>query len=267
MHLTSLQAGEAVECMPPVTYGGERLAPFVLTCDHASNFIAPSYNGLGLGENDLKDHIAWDPGALPLARALGDRLQAPVIAAGASRLLIDVNRSLDAKDLIPRIAEDREIPGNQYVDAGERQRRIDGIYAPFHAAVHAQVVRHSQAGQAFAVISVHSFTPVFMGRRRNVQIGILHAPADAPLANRVKEKIATISSYDVRLNEPYGPEDGVLHTLSFHAVSRGVPAVMIEVRNDLLEDGEAQERIAGILERALREAWAAYAPAGEKRSV
>ena len=250
--------------MPPVVHGGERLASFVLTCDHASNFIAPSYNGLGLGNEDLNDHIAWDPGALPLACALGDRLKAPVVAAGASRLLIDVNRSLDAEDLIPRCSGGREIPGNRHVDAGERQRRIDGIYAPFHAAVHAQIARHGRAGKAFAVIAVHSFTPVYMGRRRDVQIGILHAEADAPLARRVREEIAALSGYDVRLNEPYGPEDGVLHTLSFHAVSRGLPAVMIEVRNDLLKDAPSQGRITGMLAQALSEAWAAYAPAKER---
>ena len=38
----------------------------------------------------------------------------------------------------------------------------------------------------------------------------------------------------VDLNAPYSAADGVTYTLAKHATARGIPSVMIEVRNDLL---------------------------------
>ena len=65
-------------------------APFVLVCEHASNYMPSRYGGLGLPEQELTRHIAWDVGAAELTRQLASRLDA-VRASGrrvafASRL-------------------------------------------------------------------------------------------------------------------------------------------------------------------------------------
>jgi predicted N-formylglutamate amidohydrolase len=48
-------------------------------------------------------------------------------------------------------------------------------------------------------------------------------------------------------NDPYGPADGVTHTLKEHGLSNGLLNVMIEVRNDLLRTGQQQREVAHML--------------------
>ena len=56
---------EAVRVM-----NGAGRSPVVLVCDHASNHLPERFGSLGLAAADLVAHIAWDPGALPVSRAL-----------------------------------------------------------------------------------------------------------------------------------------------------------------------------------------------------
>ena len=85
---------------------------YVLTCEHASNFMPEEYQGLGLGPADLARHIAWDIGAADTARKLAIALDAPLVLSGYSRLLIDCNRPLGAPTSIPEVSELTAIPGN-----------------------------------------------------------------------------------------------------------------------------------------------------------
>jgi len=48
----------------------------------------------------------------------------------------------------------------------------------------------------------------------------------------------------IRRNDPYGPEDGVTHSLKIHGLAQGLPNVMIEIRNDLLHGAAAEARLA-----------------------
>jgi predicted N-formylglutamate amidohydrolase len=43
---------------------------FVILCDHASNRIPEEYRSFGFATGALATHIAWDPGALAVARML-----------------------------------------------------------------------------------------------------------------------------------------------------------------------------------------------------
>ena len=45
-------------------------APLLLVCDHASNAVPDTFGTLGLDAAKLQDHVAWDIGALALARRL-----------------------------------------------------------------------------------------------------------------------------------------------------------------------------------------------------
>ena len=93
---------------------------------------------------------------------------------------------------------------------------------------------------------MHSFTPVYFGKPRAVEIGILH-DADTRLADAMLAAAGEKSLYDTRRNEPYGPEDGVTHTLKEHGLANGLPNVMIEVRNDLIKDEAGQGVVADYL--------------------
>src|ERR671912_2375965 len=71
-------------------------SPVLLICEHASNHLPARYGSLGLGPAELESHIAWDPGALGVAQALSRLLDAPLVHAGVSRLVLDLNRDPSA---------------------------------------------------------------------------------------------------------------------------------------------------------------------------
>ncbi len=224
--------------------------PFVIVCDHASNRLFPDYGSLGLPPEALLSHIAWDPGALPVSRALSEMLDAPLLWPDASRLIVDCNRDPDAPDLIVAESEGGAVPGNREVDERERIRRLAAIHVPYHLAVGRCLDARSTAGRTGAVMAVHSFTPVYRGGSRPWDIGIVFDD-DRRLSDPLIVALKADSGLTVGVNEPYSPADGVYYTLTRHARPRGLPAVMIEIRNDLIFDGPGQmawaDRLGAIL--------------------
>ena len=92
-----------------------------------------------------------------------------------------------------------------------------------------------------AFLTIHTFAPTWHGASRPVELGILH-DADDSLALRLLTRADP--ALKSALNEPYSARDGVTHTLAVHAGPRGLQNAMIEVRNDLLADDEAVDRMA-----------------------
>lgn len=227
---------------PALVVNGEGRSPFVLICEHASNRLPRRLGTLGLAASELERHIAWDLGAEPVARRLSRLTDAPLVLQRYSRLAYDCNRPPDSADAMPEISETTVIPGNRGLSPADRLARIGDIYRPFHAAVAELLDRRAAAGVRSQVVSIHSFTPAFKGERRSVELGILF-DRDRTLPERLMPCFATV---DARYNEPYGPRDGVLHTLNLHAAPRGLAHAMIEIRNDFLTDERGQ---AGWAER------------------
>ncbi len=223
---------------------------FVILCDHASNRVPPGFGRLGLGEADMRRHIAWDPGALPVARGLAERFGCPLIYPDASRLLIDCNRPTDAPDSAAVLSENTEIPGNRDLAPEIRARRIADIYDAYHDAIDAVLDTRARAGVATAVVAVHSFTPVYRGASRPWHVGVLF-DTDRRLSDGLLKRLLADADLIVGENEPYGPWDGVYHTLSRHGEARGLPCVMIEIANDLLADEPSRLAWVDRLEKAL----------------
>lgn len=240
---------------------------FVLTCDHASAHIPPAYAGLGLPAVDLQRHIAWDIGALGLSERLSALLDAPLLHPTVSRLLLDVNRDTDAQDSIVVTSEDTVIRGNHSIDAIERQHRRDWIYAPYHREIETVVTARIAARKPTAMISIHSFTPVFKGMPRRWQVGVL-SHRDRRMADPLLRALRADAGLEVGDNQPYAPRDGVYHTLERHAEAHGLPCVMLEIRNDLIRDTPGQqswaERLAPLLLRAFEDAHAVEGAAGRR---
>jgi predicted N-formylglutamate amidohydrolase len=225
-------------------------SPFLLVCDHASNWLPAAYGTLGLPQADMLRHIAWDPGALPVAEEMSARLDATLVAAGVSRLAIDCNRPLDAPDLIPPVSETTVIAANAGLSEAERAVRIALSWQPFHDTIEKIVEERAAAGQDTFIVSVHSFTPVYKGVVRPWEIGILHDD-DERLSAPLIEALSALGRYTVGDNQPYSPADRVYFTLERHARSRGLPCAMIEIRNDEIADPAGQNRWAGLLAQHL----------------
>ncbi len=223
---------------PFVIDGAGRSGRWVVLCDHASNIVPDFVNGGGLGvsADDMARHIAYDPGAEGVSRALAEALDGPAVLSRFSRLVIDPNRGEGDPTLIMQLYDGTIIPGNRGIsdlDAGERLRRC---YRPYHGA--AQQVLADRAGPV--LVSVHSFTPQLKGRPpRPWQIGILYS-TDTRLSDPLMARLRAEPDLSVGDNQPYTghlPDD----TIARHAIAHGRPNVLIELRNDLIET-EAQQR-------------------------
>lgn len=230
---------------------GAGTSPIVLVCEHASAFMPKALNNLGLSGEVLTSHAAWDPGAMAVAQAMSQHLDATLVASRISRLVYDCNRPPGHLGAMPTRSEIYDIPGNLNLTASERQTRHDLYYRPFHAAV-AAAMRDTPAA---ILVTMHSFTPVYNGSPREVEIGILH-DADTRVADAMIACAGAHTDHIVRRNEPYGPVDGVTHTVAEHATPQGHANVMLEVRNDLIETPDAQAKIARQLANWLIEATA-----------
>jgi predicted N-formylglutamate amidohydrolase len=219
---------------------------FVIVCDHASNFVPEEYGTLGLDPAELTRHIAWDPGAQPVAQRLSAALDAPLVESCVSRLVVDCNRPLDAPDLVASLSETVEIPGNRDIDPEERRRRVELAHAPFHDLIDEVVVGRLKAGRAVALVSIHSFTPVYKSVERPWQIGVIH-DEDIRLAAPIIAALRRLAGITIGTNQPYSPADRVYYTLERHARSRGLPCAMIEIRNDEVAVEDGQRKWADIL--------------------
>ncbi len=234
------------------------VSPVVLVCEHASNHIPPGLKGLGLSEADQKRHIAYDPGAAPVARLLSKLLDAPLILQRVSRLVYDCNRPLESPGAMPEVSEVFEIPGNKGLSPDARLSRTLQVYRPFHQALQVLLDERAAAQRPSAMVSIHSFTRIYKGKKREVDLGLLF-DRDPWLANAL---VKSFPGVNTQLNEPYGPKDGVLHLLNLHAAPRGLHHLMIEICNDLLETERQQQQWAQRLSVPLIQA---AAKLGEKK--
>ncbi|VAW10602.1 hypothetical protein MNBD_ALPHA09-1409 [hydrothermal vent metagenome] len=236
-----------------VTEGDPLAGDYVLICEHASNFIPPPLANLGLDTGDLGAHIAWDIGALDLARELSHRLGCGLIRAAVSRLVIDLNRPEGAIDLIPQVSETTPVPGNRDLDRAAIQARVSACYTPFHNRLREVFDARVRAGRPTHIISVHSFTPNYKGQDRSWHAGIIH-DGKSDFAPRLLARLRGEPGLIVGENQPYTPADRVYHTLSVHGDARGLPTAMIEVRNDCLGNrrdiGAWADRLAGAISKA-----------------
>jgi predicted N-formylglutamate amidohydrolase len=211
----------------------------VVVCEHASCFIPEKFHDLGLAGDALKSHAAWDPGALAVAKGLSERLNATLVASGVSRLVYDCNRPPSAADAMPHQSEAFKVSGNVGLTAAQRQARVEEYYEPFRAALAETIAAKS----APVVVTIHSFTPVYHGKTRAVEIGVLH-DSDTRFADVLLDTASHHTDALVLRNEPYGPEHGVTHTLTEHALADGHLNVMLEIRNDLIQDATQQDVMA-----------------------
>ncbi|MDE4176532.1 N-formylglutamate amidohydrolase [Phaeobacter sp. PT47_59] len=242
---------EAVE-----VFNADGAGEVVILCEHASHHIPERYQGLGLAETDRTSHAAWDPGARAVSLALAKALDAPMVASRISRLVYDCNRPPEAPSAMPEQSEVIAIPGNVGLSPDAREERVQSVYTPFCTAVSQLLAARKAAGRDTLLITMHSFTPVYFGAPRAVEIGILH-DSDSRLADAMLAEAQRLPHRRIARNDPYGPEDGVTHSLQLHGIKHGLANVMIEVRNDLLRNAEDEARMAEELLTLLRPALAA----------
>jgi predicted N-formylglutamate amidohydrolase len=247
----------------PVTVNNEHgRSPFLLVADHAGNSIPRALRSLGLTETERRRHIAWDIGIAAVSRRLADALDATLIQQNYSRLVIDCNRTPGSPTSILETSELTPVPGNVGLSDGDQAARVRDIFLPYHGRIEAELDRRRQAGQPVALISMHSFTPVYQGVTRPWHAGVLYN-RDRRLAGLLLPLLQREAGLVVGDNEPYDVTDATDYTIPVHGERRGLPHVAIEVRQDLIAAAAGQRawsaRLARLLPQAYRELAAAEA--------
>jgi len=234
--------------------GGEKPSP-IFVCDHASNALPPGYGSLGLGSEAFERHIAYDIGAADVTRLLAHAFAAPAVLGPYSRLLIDLNRGLDDPTLVMKLSDGAIIPGNANADGAEIAKRSTLYYQPYHDSIEAEIARVRAGGAAPVLISIHSFTPEWRGRKRPWHIGILWSDKDPRLAQFMLTRLGRESDLTIGDNQPYSGElEG--DCMDQHAVRYGFAHVLIELRQDLADTAAKAQQWAARLQPILQEALA-----------
>lgn len=239
-------------------------SPVFLVCDHASRVLPRAYGTLGLDEAELWRHIAWDIGAADVTGRLCKLLDARAVLSGYSRLLVDCNRRSDDPTFICQVSDGTVVPGNRDLPAAEVQARIARFHAPYHEAVEAELARLRALVPVPLFVSIHSFTPVMRGFERPWHVGILWN-RDPRLPVPLMAALAEDPSIVVGDNEPYSGKSEVGYSMVRHAAAAGLPHVLIEIRQDLIDTHHGAETWANRLAAALRRVLAEHAPFAEQR--
>jgi len=235
---------------PADVQGADGCSPFFITCDHAGRLIPRSLGSLGLSEDQLASHIAWDAGAAGVARRLGAALGAYTVCQRYSRLVIDCNRPLDAADSIVPRSERTLIPGNQTVRPDAAQERAHEIFHPYHDEIRRALEDRAAEGRPTVLVAMHSFTPVFMDRERPWHVGVLYN-RDSRLAKPLLQALRDEGDLVVGENEPYAVGDLTDYSIVHHGERRGLPHVELEIRQDLIADERGQDAWAARFARLL----------------
>lgn len=226
-------------------------APFFVFCDHATNLMPADFHCLGVSEDVLGTHIAWDPGALDVALKTARLLGGTAFYSLFSRLLIDPNRSSDREDLIPVEADHIPVPGNRDLSFDERVARITRFHGPYHEALDAALSGKIETGLPF-VCSIHSYTPRLMGSfdPRPWHIGLLWRHDEAS-ARRAIGWLRENTDFVIGDNEPYDARE-FNYSVDRHIAPRCLPHLTLEIRQDLIADDTAAADMAALIAGLIR---------------
>jgi predicted N-formylglutamate amidohydrolase len=206
----------------------------VVSCEHASQQIPAPYRHLFHGALPLvASHRGWDIGAAAVARAIARSFQAPLFAGRASRLLVDLNRSLHHRAAFSQWT--RPLPHSQRMEIAKRH------YFPYRTAVEDCLRQRLGSGEFVLHVSVHSFTPVWQGVRRRADIGLLYdpqRPSERLLCSAWKDALRAVApELRVRRNYPYrGTSDGFSVALRQSLRSARYACVELEINQALLQE-------------------------------
>jgi predicted N-formylglutamate amidohydrolase len=237
----SAQLSEAFELV-----AGAAGAGVVLTCEHASQHMPATHALAGEDARLVGTHWAYDLGARELTLACAEALGAPAVLSSFSRLLVDPNREEDHPDLFRKTAEGHPVRLNAALTPADRTLRLAQYYRPFHAAVR----QCTAAARPVLLFSIHSFTPLYEGVPRSVQLGVLFNREEA-LAQAFSAQLARLG-FPSNANEPWSGKAGLIFSAESHAYGAGARPLELEVRQDLACDPAYRARLVPALANALR---------------
>lgn len=221
----------------------------VVTCEHGGNRVPAEWVALFRGrERLLASHRGWDRGAIGMARRLSRKLDAPLFPATVTRLLVELNRSPHHPDLFSRVT--RSLP------PAARDRILAKHYRPYRDRVEKRLAAALAGGGRVLHLSIHTFTPVLRGRRRDVDVGVLYDPARPAERAFADLCVAALRrearELRVRRNAPYhGTADGFTTALRKRFGPRYLGIELETNQRFFGADGKPASDAVAVIERAL----------------
>ncbi len=221
---------------------------FVIVCDHAGQNFPKKLNNLGLPEAETKKHITYDIGTEEVGSYIGEKLDAITFIAHYSRLVADVNRGPTHSDFMMPVSDGIQVPGNKNISDQERQARIDEVYNPYQNTIRSKIDERINDGKDSFMLSIHSFTPEMNNYKRPWEIGILWMDDDY----RSQEIILSLQKNNPDMcigdNQPYSLKEdkNFNNTVELQATSRGIPSMIVEIRQDMIDTPAKAQRISDV---------------------
>jgi predicted N-formylglutamate amidohydrolase len=206
----------------------------VITCEHATNNLPDDYSW---SENDKRnfvdEHWGLDIGAFEAAHNLAKELKCVFVHSLYSRLLLDPNRSIVSDTLFRRFGDGKEVDLNKDMTFEEEQKRIKRFYLPYCEALREVSLKIDPN----YILSIHSFTPIYQGEARSMEIGVLCGHESSKLAAEVNDGMNTKGYYS-EINKPYDgiTTMGAIKSLIFAKQATKRQGLTFEFRNDLLSN-------------------------------
>ncbi len=210
--------------------------PVVISCEHAGYKIPAAFQHLFVQDREvLNTHRGWDSGALPIAQALAQHLQAPLFYEETSRLLIEMNRSQDNPALFSEFSSS--------LAETFKQQLLEEVYLPYRnrvtTALQACIDRH----QKVLHLSVHTFTPILNREIRTTDIGLLFDPNRAEEQKFCEQLSAFLVKHlperQIDFNQPYkGTDDGFTTFLRKYFPANCYSGIELEINQKYTDRSE-----------------------------
>lgn len=211
----------------------------ILTCEHAGYEI-PAFlkDKITISKEKLLSHEGWDAGAFEVCEHLQKQYKAKVFSNHTTRLVIDYNRNLKNKAI--------KASTQKLISQTELDRLISD-YSKYRYKISKEVETALAKGQRLLVISVHSFTPIFKGKTRSTEIGILYRnqiEKEVLLAQNIKSNLSN-TNFKIHFNRPYrGNTDCFLNDLLDQYVdNERVNGLFLEFNQKLLKKESSKKRL------------------------
>lgn len=233
---------------------GEANCPFVFSCEHASAAI-PTPPSLA-DQSFLHTHWGVDIGAKGVVEELCSITHSAGILSVFSRLWVDLNRPVQATDLIRQEVEQQSISFNRGLTSQQIDERIAEYYTPYHNAFGDLVAERARSSVPFLLVSVHSFTPIWSGSLRTMDVGVLFNHHEE-LAERLQYFLQQEELFTA-LNQPYSGKNasgtvGLIHSVEQQGLHHRIPYLELEINQALISTPEREKHIAHKIARALQQ--------------
>lgn len=208
----------------------------LITCEHATNDLPEDYQWSESDRRNFVDeHWGLDIGAFEMANALAIELKCVFVHSLYSRLLLDTNRSIVSDTLFRKTGDGKEVDLNKNLTHEEEQRRIKRFYIPYYEALR----EISSKVSPTYVLSVHSFTPIYQGETRSMEVGVLYGLDSTKFAIDINAGMND-KGYCSEVNKPYDgiTTMGTLKSLIYAKYPAKRQGITFEFRNDILSDKE-----------------------------